>query len=89
MAVLSAVKQLLLKMPLLEKNTTYFIFIYEPKSRSEGEYLDYVVPDPFDGYVRIVDGIIQPHNYSRFYKEGTNVDTIKEWIENAIDAPSQ
>ncbi len=70
--------------PLLKKDAEYLIFIYEPKSRSEGEYFDYVVPDPLDGYVEIIDGIIQPHKYSRFYEQGTSIDTIKEWIKDAL-----
>lgn len=67
--------------PLLKQGSTYLFFIYEPKSRNEGEYFNYVVPEVLDGRVEIINGIIIPHKWSRFYKEGMSIEEIKEWIE--------
>lgn len=75
--------------PFLKKDSTYLIYIYEPEGRNEGEYFNYMVSDPLDGYVEIVKGELVPHKYSRFYAQGMTIDEASTMIKGKSETTGQ
>lgn len=68
--------------PFLKEGSEYIICIYEPEQLKKSEYFSKALPDPLDGYVEVVDGVLIPHKLSRFYKEGMTLDEFKAMLNS-------